>query len=656
MIFAVEDLHIEYGARVLFDSLSFVVEKGERIAFAGQNGAGKSTLMKCVAGVIEPDRGRIIRPKYSDVGYLPQDGIHISGTPLVEEVLSACGQILELQAEIDQLSAQLTEWDSKSEAYMQAIERIGDLELTLQEQGEASLKARVESILRGLGFKDKDFVRDCGEFSGGWQMRIALAKLLLREPDILLLDEPTNHLDIQSQRWVEQYLRQYRGAICIISHDIALLDGLVTRTIAFHHGRAEEYAGNFSFFLRESVARKEVLQRQAKAQEREIAKTERFVERFRAKASKATQAQSRLKQLEKIQRIEIEDDDAIMSFRFPPPPTGGHTVLKMEGVSKSYGPIELLKRYDFLLEKGDRIAIVGVNGSGKSTFTRLISQSEEVDTGQVEWGRHTHLAFFSQTHADVLDDEATILECVEAAASPQTRPLVRNLLGCFLFRGDDVFKKIGVLSGGERSRVALVRMLLHPANFLIMDEPTNHLDFQSQTVLQQALLDYPGSYCIVSHNRQFLDPIVNKVLEFRTGENPRLFYGNVSAYLDSLEQLERKQKASSSASQKSTGTTGSDRKEQKRREAAQRQRRAQMIKPLETELHTVEKRIASCEIERSKISQQLEDPANMSDNHRLMELTQLYQQYQREEEALFSRWDELSTEIEMLSEQIECEL
>ena len=374
-------------------------------------------------------------------------------------------------------------------------------------------------------------------------MRIALAKLLLKEPEVLLLDEPTNHLDIQSQRWLEQSLRTYRGAICIISHDVALLDSLVTRTIAFHHGRAEEYSGNFSFYLQESKARKEILLRQAKAQQKEIAKTQAFIDRFRAKATKASQAQSRIKQLEKIELIEVEDDDAVMSFHFPPPPPGGNTVVHLRKVGKAYGPITLLKDYDFTMEKGDRIAIVGVNGSGKSTFTRLISGTEAPDSGEFSFGHHTQVAFFSQTHADILDNEQTILECVEAAASRETRPLVRNILGCFLFRGDDVFKKIGVLSGGERSRVALVCMLLKPANFLIMDEPTNHLDFQSQDVLQQALAEYPGSYCIVSHNRRFLDPIVNKVLEFRPGLPPRLFYGNVSQYIESIEAEERRLKA-----------------------------------------------------------------------------------------------------------------
>ncbi len=662
MVFSVQELHIEYGARVLFDSLSFVVDRGERIAFAGQNGAGKSTLMKCVAGIIEPDRGRVIRPKYCDVGYLPQDGIHISGASLINEVQGAVGDILQLQQEVEELSETLQQTPSDAEGYMDLLEEIGHRELLLQERDAATLRPRVESILRGLGFKKADFDRDCGEFSGGWQMRIALAKLLLQEPDILLLDEPTNHLDIQSQRWIEQFLRSYRGAICIISHDVALLDSLVTRTIAFHHGKAEEYAGNFSFFLRESVARKEVLKRQAKAQEREIAKTQQFIDRFRAKASKATQAQSRMKQLEKVQRIEIDEDDAVMSFKFPPPPTSGHTVVKLEKVCKAYGPITLMDNFDLHIEKNDRIAIVGVNGSGKSTFSRLISQTEDADSGSCELGLHTQLAFFSQTHADVLDDNQTVLECVEAAASRETRPMVRNILGCFLFRGDDVFKKIGVLSGGERSRVALVCMLLHPANFLIMDEPTNHLDFQSQSVLQQALLDYPGSYCIVSHNRQFLDPIVTKVLEFRLGHPPRLFYGNVSKYIESVELEERRLKSEANArpatptAAAQPSATQLNRKEQKRLQAELRQRKAKEVKPLQDELVKVEQGIANCETLKEKLSAALQDPANMSDNQKLMEFTQQYQQASRDEEKFFTRWEELSTAIERAEAAIAEEL
>ena len=656
MVFAVQDLHIEFGPRVLFDSLSFVVEQGDRIAFAGQNGAGKSTLMKCIVGALEPDRGKVMLPKHTQVGYLPQDGIHISGSPLLEEVLGSVGNIVELQQVVDELSADLQKLDSTSREYKDTLEEIGRLELILLDRDATRLRPRTESILRGLGFADKDFTRDCGEFSGGWQMRIALAKLLLQEPEVLLLDEPTNHLDLQSQRWLEQSLRTYRGAICIISHDVALLDSLVTRTIAFHHGRAEEYAGNFSFYLKESKARKEILLRQAKAQQREIAKTQEFIDRFRAKATKATQVQSRIKQLEKVELIEVEDDDAVMSFHFPPPPPGGHTVVKLEKACKAYGPITLLNGYDFTMEKGDRIAIVGVNGSGKSTFTRLISGTEAPDSGVFSFGHHTQVAFFSQTHADVLNNEQTVLECVEAAASRETRPMVRNILGCFLFRGDDVFKKIGVLSGGERSRVALVCMLLKPANFLIMDEPTNHLDFQSQDVLQRALAEYPGSYCIVSHNRQFLDPIVNKVLEFRPGYAPRLFYGNVSAYLETVEAEEKRLKT---AAQQQSATTpaaqaqSGNRKDARRAREMARQQRNRVLKPLQQELEQVEVDIAAKDERKELISAELENPANMSDNQKLMELTQEYQQLERESEALYTRWEELSEEIELKTAELE---
>lgn len=651
MVFAVQDLHIEFGPRVLFDSLSFVVERGERIAFAGQNGAGKSTLMKCIVGVMEPDCGKVLLPRHTQVGYLPQDGIHISGSSLLDEVLGSVGNIVELQQVIDEMSEELQTLDSASDAYREALEEIGHLELLLQDRDAASLKPRAESILRGLGFSTQDFTRDCGEFSGGWQMRIALAKLLLKEPEVLLLDEPTNHLDIQSQRWLEQSLRTYRGAICIISHDVALLDSLVTRTIAFHHGRAEEYSGNFSFYLQESKARKEILLRQAKAQQKEIAKTQAFIDRFRAKATKASQAQSRIKQLEKIELIEVEDDDAVMSFHFPPPPPGGNTVVHLRKVGKAYGPITLLKDYDFTMEKGDRIAIVGVNGSGKSTFTRLISGTEAPDSGEFSFGHHTQVAFFSQTHADILDNEQTILECVEAAASRETRPLVRNILGCFLFRGDDVFKKIGVLSGGERSRVALVCMLLKPANFLIMDEPTNHLDFQSQDVLQQALAEYPGSYCIVSHNRRFLDPIVNKVLEFRPGLPPRLFYGNVSQYIESIEAEERRLKAlaveaTAGSVQGSAASTPVNRKDARRARAQEREKRTRVLKPLQQKLAEIEEQIALKDVRREEICAELEKPENTSDNQILMELTQEYQQLERDSEKLYTQWEDISVEIE----------
>lgn len=655
MVLAVQNLRVQYGARILFNDLSFTVEDGERIALAGHNGAGKSTLMKCIAGLNEADSGAIIKSKHSQVGYLPQEGIHIRGRKLIDEALSAFADLMGLQERIDSLSQGLGGLDPRSSAYSEVLNEIGELELILQAHNTARLRPRAESILRGLGFKDRDFERDCGEFSGGWQMRIALAKLLLREPEVLLLDEPTNHLDIQSQRWMEQYLRTYRGAIILISHDVALLDSLVSRTIAFYHGRAEEYAGNFSYFLKESVQRKEILLRQKKAQDREIAKSKEFIDRFRSKATKASLVQSRIKQLEKIELIEVEEDDAVMNFHFPPPPPGAHSVVKLEKVSKRYGDISVFENVDFEVVKGDRIAIVGVNGAGKSTFSRLISGGEEPSSGKVMMGKHTQIAFFSQTHADDLDPDKTILECVEAAATRESAPMVRNLLGCFLFRGDDVYKRIGVLSGGERSRVALVCMLLHPANFLILDEPTNHLDIQSQQVLQQALSEYPGSYCIVSHNRSFLDPIVSKVLEFVPGEKPKVYIGNVSEY---LEKVERDQPLVATSAPTPSGTVESgtmDRKARRRMEAEIRQKKTRLLKPLQEKLAKLEEEIAKLEAEKSDITSQLECPDVAVDTEAVMDLTSRFQQTDRQLETFFTQWAELSEKIEETSARIEDE-
>lgn len=531
MVLAVQNLRVQYGARVLFNDLSFTVEDGERIALAGHNGAGKSTLMKCMAGLNEPDSGSIIKSRHSQVGYLPQEGIHVRGRRLIDEAMSAFADLMDLQERIDALTQEMEKLDPRSAAYSEVLNEIGELELVLHAHDSARLRPRTESILRGLGFKDRDFDRDCGEFSGGWQMRIALAKLLLREPEVLLLDEPTNHLDIQSQRWMEQYLRTYRGAIILISHDVALLDSLVSRTIAFYHGRAEEYAGNFSYFLKESVLRKEILLRQKKAQEREIAKTKEFIDRFRYKATKASLVQSRIKQLEKVELIEVEEDDAVMNFHFPTPPAGAHSVVRLEKVSKRYGSISVFEDVDFEIVKGDRIAIVGVNGAGKSTFSRLISGGEEPSSGSVTMGRHTQIAFFSQTHADDLDPEKTVLECVEGAATRESAPMVRNLLGCFLFRGDDVHKRVGVLSGGERSRVALVCMLLHPANFLILDEPTNDLDIVTLGILEEYLRAFKGCVIVVSHDRYFVDKVADHLLVFCGGGEVKDFTGTYSEYV-----------------------------------------------------------------------------------------------------------------------------
>ena len=646
---AIQHLHIEFGARVIFSDLSFAVLPKERIAFAGHNGAGKSTLMKCIAGILTPNSGKIVKPKYCDIGYLPQEGIHVKGISLWDEVEAAFAETRDLQRKIDELSENLHDLDPRSAPYSDLLHDIGDLELKLEAASPGTIKPKMESVLTGLGFKRSDFTRDCGEFSGGWQMRIALAKLLLVQPQVLLLDEPTNHLDIDSQKWMESYLVNYPGAILIISHDLALLDMLTTRTIAFHHGRAEEYAGNYSFYTKESVLRKEILVKQYKAQQREIKQAQDFIDRFRSKATKAKQVQSRIKQLEKVKIIEIEQDDAVMSFRFPDPLASGHSVATLENACKSYGEINIFNDFNLEITRGERIAIVGPNGAGKSTFCRLITGQETPDSGSHHFGHKAAASFFSQNHADELDPDLTVLECAEGSASRENAPLARNLLGCFLFRGDDVFKKIGVLSGGERSRVALVCMLLRPANFLILDEPTNHLDIQSQEVLQNALRDYPGSYLIVSHNRSFLDPIVDKTLEFRQGQPPRMFAGNITYYIEKLEQEKNAGKSQASAKpgkQESTGQAGGNRKEQRKLEAARRQQRTQVLKPLQDELQELELQISEYEAAQTSLSAHMSDPATAGDAEKMQEASSAYKAISEKLEAAITRWGEVSDAIE----------
>ncbi|MEY3896395.1 MAG: hypothetical protein RLZZ214_1915 [Verrucomicrobiota bacterium] len=658
---SVQSLRVEFGARVLFNDLAFSVQPRERIAFAGHNGAGKSTLMKCVAGLIRPTSGQIHAPKGTRIGYLPQEGIHVKGRTLWQETESAFGETMALREKIDRLSHELEKLDPRSSPYGDLLEEIGELELQLDATDPARMKPRIESVLKGLGFQTKDFTRDCSEFSGGWQMRIAMAKLFLQEPEVLLLDEPTNHLDIGTQIWVEQYLINYPGAILLISHDRALLDTLCTRTIAFSHGRAEEYAGNFSYFERESVLRKEIRQKQYTAQQREIAETQRFIDRFRASANKATLVQSRIKLLAKVERIPApEQDDAVMNFKFPPPPNSGHTVAKLEAIQKSYGALNIFSGFDFEINKGEKFAIVGPNGAGKSTFCRLITAQEEPDAGTHTFGHKVATSFFSQNHADELDPNLSVLETVEAAASRESMPQARSVLGCFLFRGDDVFKKIGVLSGGERSRVALVCMLLRPANFLILDEPTNHLDMQSQDVLQRALIDYPGSVMIVSHNRNFLDALVTKTLEFRPGEQPTLYAGNITYYLEKSAEDEAAKKgiaprlttlgtaATAPNGSSRQSVPGVNRKEQRRIEAEQREIRSKVLKPLETEFTALEARIAELEGAQTTLTQQLSSEQVTNNPGKLREVTNAVDKLAKSLEVSYSRWGALSEEIERL--------
>jgi len=659
---AIQNVRIQYGSRVLFKDLSFVIQGKERVALVGPNGAGKSTLMKVVIGKIVPDGGRIVKAKAVRIGYLAQEGIESRGKTLMQEAESAFGDVMGIQEKMDALAGDLETLDHECVEYVETIERMADLQNQLEEHDVSRIRPRSETILRGLGFKGGDFDRMTDEFSGGWQMRIALSKLLLQEPEVLMLDEPTNHLDIEAQRWLENYLSTYRGAVLLISHDRAFLDTLCKRTIAFGHGRVEEYAGNYSFYEKESVIRREQLEKAAANQHREIEKTEDFINRFRAKASKAKQVQSRIKMLEKVERIELDQDGPEIKFKFPPAPPSGQAVVKLEGVSKHYGSDKkIINDWTFTVEKGDRIAVVGVNGAGKSTFSRVVAGKEPLTAGEMTFGHNVILNHFAQDQAEELDPTLTALETLEQVDTRGAKVDKRSILGCFLFRGDDVFKSVSVLSGGERGRLALAKMLLSPSNFLILDEPTNHLDMQSQQRLRSALQDYEGSFAIVSHNRDFLDPLVNKVLEFRVGAPPRLFLGNVSYYLEKREEEERELARREavqggggqvSGASQSAGSSGGNRKEQRRLEAEKRQKRSNVLKPLQDRLLVIEEQIATMEKRKAEMVVRMNDLSSFDSKEEAQLFLQRFRDNESSLDKIYSEWSEVSEEIEKVEAEI----
>ncbi len=646
-----ESIGIQFGGRTLFSDLNLSVKAGQRIALAGPNGAGKSTLLKIVAGLQAPDQGRVRKARSVTIGYLPQEGVELRGRTLYAEAETAFADVLELQRQLDEAGEALARLETGSAEHDEALEVFGDLQIRLEHHDVSRMRPRIETVVTGLGFSHDDLERQTGEFSGGWQMRIALAKLLLKEPSVLLLDEPTNHLDIETVQWLEQYLRGYPGALILISHDRAFLDQLTNRTYAFESGKVEVYNGNFSHYLRERRERRAQLERQQASQQREIEKAKQFIDRFRAKATKARQVQSRIKQLNKVELIELDDEDAEIDFRFPQPPPSGQAVLRLEGVGKEYETGKpVLSGLDYTVEKGDRIAIVGVNGAGKSTFAKLLAGVMPPTAGTRTEGHKVSIAYYSQDHADSMDPGRNVLQTAEQGITGAAAAQIRTLLGCFLFRGDDVFKSVGVLSGGERGRLALARLLLTPANFLILDEPTNHLDMRSQAVLQRALADYSGSYVIISHNRDFLDPVVNKVLEFLPDKPPRLFLGNVSDYL--AKKAEEKAAAENArpadSGSPAGGGGGESARDRRRREARERQQRSQRLKPLQEQLAEVEGTISALEREKAELAGVFQRPDAQEHPDLLKETTLRFQQAEKELEQAYSKWSEVSTEVERL--------
>lgn len=524
-----------FGKKVLFKEINTVINSHDRIALVGSNGSGKTTLLRMLMGELEPESGSIDKQDYVSIGYLPQDGISASGKTLFAETESAFGDIKELQEKIEKAEVEMLEMDTSEEAYYDLIDQIGEWEQQLENYEPNKMKSRIERILMGMGFSEKDLERDTGEFSGGWQMRIALAKLLLQNPSLLIMDEPTNHLDIVSQNWVEQYLKHYQGALIVISHDRAFLDAVTNRTLELKLGALNSFKGNYSFYVSESGKQLELLRKSYANQQKEIKETKEWIARFRSNVKKASMVQSRIKALEKIDLITIPRDEKKMFFRFPPPPPASAKVITISDLHKAYGDNVIFNGLNLRIDKGDRIAVVGVNGAGKSTLARIMAGTEPYQSGTIDKGINTVIGYFAQSQAEELDPENTVLEEVEASAggNPEANP--RGALGALLFSGDEALKKTAVLSGGEKNRVALAKMLMQPSNFMILDEPTNHLDIKSKEVLQEAINLFEGTVILVSHDRAFLDGVVNKVLEVSPGST-RMLTCNVSEYIERLEQ------------------------------------------------------------------------------------------------------------------------
>ena len=640
---SVNNVSVYFGAKPLFEDISFVISAKERIALVGKNGAGKSTLLKLLAGIDEPTQGTISRPKGIRIGYLPQVMQVSDGRTVLGECQQVFSHITELEAEVDRLTEEMaTRTDYDSAEYMELIERHAQRSDLLAMQSTGSIEANIEKTLLGLGFERTDFDRPTSEFSGGWRMRIELAKILLQRPDILLLDEPTNHLDIESIRWLERFIAVGSAALVLISHDRAFIDATTSRTLEIELGRLHDYKTNYSHYL---VLREERLEQQRRAyenQQKEIQEIERFIERFRYKPTKSDQVQSRIKQLEKIERIEIEDiDRRAMHFSFLPAVTSGAYPVIIEGLSKSYGTHTVFSDVTMTIERGEKVAFVGKNGSGKSTLIKCIMGEVTDYTGTLKLGHNVEVGYFAQTQSAELDGGYTVYETIDREAQGEIRTRINDLLGAFMFGGEESEKKVSVLSGGERGRVALIKLLLRPANLLILDEPTNHLDIRSKNVLKEAILRFTGTVIIVSHDREFLDGLVSRVYEFRAGRVSE----HIGGIYDWLEKRDREDGTTPSNPRATTATSKESKPAEptsgaldyQRQKEAARERRA-----LERELKSLEERSEAIDSELQALEERLADPEHATDTA----LFDQYSQLKREQEQVLERWEELSLQLE----------
>ena len=648
MLLTVHSLDLAYGPKTLFRDAACMIPPQARSGLVGPNGSGKTTLLRIINGLEEADR--VVLEKRSDVrlGYLPQEGIVLENRPVIEEIEAAASDVQQLRHRLHQAEEALQALDPGSAEYKECLERYGHYTNQLDDLEAHKLRSKAESILFGLGFREADLARPCREFSGGWQMRIALARLLLEEPDLLMLDEPTNHLDLDSLRWLEGFLRTYVGAVLLISHDRTLLDQLCDSILSIEQGKLAAYTGNYTAFLEQRADRLDQLEKAKKSQDRKIAATERFIERFRYKATKARQVQSRIKQLEKIDRIETEQADHTIHFAFPISRKSGHTVVSVEKIDKAYGPIPVFRDFSLTLERGDRIGVVGLNGAGKSTLARLLAGREAVDKGTITPGYQVDIGYFAQDQSEELDPTQSVYAAVSSPPVRANDTHVRSVLGAFLFSADDMEKPVSVLSGGEKNRLALARLLLCPANFLILDEPTNHLDMASKAVLQEALLAFPGTTFVVSHDRHFLNPVVNKILEIQPGK-ARSFPGNLEDYLWKIDQVsgasgmgQGPSNHAAPANSNAPRPASQNPKERRRWQA----RRLEALAPLKKDLQTLEGEIAGLEEKIAAREAAMADKAFFERGAATAEEVRGYETWKALLADRMERWERTAAELE----------
>lgn len=638
---SVNNVSVIFGGFYLLDSVSFLINKKDRIGLTGRNGAGKSTTLKMLAGLQAPSEGNISMASEVKIGYLPQTKVYTDGNTVREEAQKAFADVFALKEEVERLNMQLAEReDYDSPAYMKLLDRIHEKTELLNIRGEGNIDKEVEVVLKGLGFRSQDLERRCEEFSGGWRMRIELAKILLARPDIFLLDEPTNHLDIESISWLESFLQRYPGAVVLVSHDRAFLDNVTTRTIEISLGKVYDYKVPYSRF---EELRKERMEQQMRAyqnQQKQIKDTEEFIERFRYKATKSVQVQSRIKQLEKIERIEIEEEDAArITVRFQPAVRSGEIVVTGRHLTKAYGDHIVLKEIDLDIKRGEKVAFVGKNGEGKSTLVKMIMNEIPYD-GELKIGHNVHIGYFAQNQADLLDAELSVLDTVDAVAEGEIRKKIRDLLGAFLFSGEEVEKKVKVLSGGERTRLAMVRLLLEPYNLLILDEPTNHLDMRTKDILKEALRKFEGTVIVVSHDRDFLTGLADKVYEF-ADQKIKEYLGGVADFLEAkkiacfreYEQLHKPKSTTTDATETATEKASKLSFEERKQWNREIKKAEQRVEKAENEVARLEQEIAAFEKQMAA--------GTVND-----ELLKNYGERQKQLEEAMEEWEKATQELE----------